>query len=106
MTVSLRRTEDFRRVFAEGRKVVADEVAVHWAPNRRALGRLGIVVSRRNGNAVERNRMRRRLREALRALGGAPPGFDVVLVARPPAGKSEFRSLKGRIWKILEDMQP
>jgi ribonuclease P protein component len=46
---------------------------------------IGFTASRRIGNAVARNRARRRLRAAVRAIlpGGARPGYDYVLVARP-----------------------
>lgn len=49
-----------------------------------ALPRIGYTVTRKQGNAVERNRMRRRLREAIRLTEGVSflPGHDYVLVAR------------------------
>ena len=49
--------------------------------------RLGISVGRRLGGAVERNRVKRMLREAFWAEAGKlPPGHDFVIVARPDAG--------------------
>ncbi|MGH2772283.1 MAG: ribonuclease P protein component [Actinomycetota bacterium] len=98
---TLRRTSEFKRVFAEGRKVVAPELIIHCARNFEGAGRLGIVVSRRNGNAVQRNRIRRRLKEAVRILGGVTPGFDVVVVARPAAKEARFDRLREQLWKIL-----
>lgn len=46
--------------------------------------RLGFTVTRKQGNAVERNRMRRRLKAAVRQMAGVPfkPGHDYVIVAR------------------------
>lgn len=100
----MRNSSDFQRVFAHGRKGVAPEVVVHAAIGHQDRGRLGIVVSKRNGGAVQRNRMRRRLREAVKASGGIPAGYDVVLVARPAARQASFKRLKDRIWEILEDL--
>lgn len=104
-TSPLRNSKDFQRVFADGRKVVAPEVVVHAAIGHQASGRLGIVVSKRSGAAVQRNRIRRRLREAVKASGGIPAGYDVVLVARPAARQASFKRLKERIWQILEDLK-
>ncbi|MCW5680861.1 MAG: ribonuclease P protein component [Xanthobacteraceae bacterium] len=57
--------------------------------------RVGFTVTKQTGNAVERNRIRRRLRAAARAVlpQGAQTGFDYVLVARRPALTAEYRNL-------------
>jgi ribonuclease P protein component len=54
--------------------------------------RLGMTVTRKAGGAVERNRMRRRLREALKqvAPAGAQPGYDYVVVVRRPLIDATF----------------
>ena len=56
---------------------------------------VGFTASRRVGGAVERNRARRRLREAVRRVlpGPARPGFDYVVVARPEALSRPFAAL-------------
>jgi len=92
----LRRPEDFRRVWSRGRSW-AHRLFVLWAlPNGESRSRFGITASRRVGNAVERNRARRLLREAARKLyRDACGGWDVVLVARsalPVSGEDEVRS--------------
>jgi len=57
--------------------------------------RVGFTVTRRHGNAVERNRIRRRLRETVRLTEGVPfrPGHDYVLVARREALTAPFDAL-------------
>lgn len=64
---------------------------------------MGIVVSRKVGKAVVRNRVRRRLREAARALlgegvaaaamEGPVPSFDMVVIARPSAAEASYHEL-------------
>jgi ribonuclease P protein component len=58
--------------------------------------RLGITVTRKAGNAVERNRIRRRLREAARldAASEMKPGNDYVIVGRREILSAPFASLK------------
>jgi ribonuclease P protein component len=57
--------------------------------------RIGFTVTRKQGNAVERNRMRRRLREAVRHMAGVPfkPGHDYVIVARRDTLTAPFERL-------------
>lgn len=79
----LRRPEEFRHVLSEGRSW-AHPLFVLWAlPNDLEYVRIGIIASRKVGNAVARNRARRLLREAARRLyGNISAGWDLVLVAR------------------------
>lgn len=68
-----------RHVLAIARK--RDEGTMH------AGGRLGLTVTKKVGNAVVRNRIKRMLREWLREHGWVPTGWDVVLVAKDSAAR-------------------
>lgn len=65
--------------------------------------RFGFTVTKKLGGAVERNRMRRRLREAVRLAGPelAKDGWDYVLVARPAASAIDFEVLVGLVREAL-----
>lgn len=69
----------------------------------RDASRLGLTVTKRTGSAVERNRIRRRLRAAARAVvpQAGRPGFDYVLVARRAALTAPFDSLLSEIERTL-----
>lgn len=95
----LSREEEFRRVYREGARCAKPLLVVHARPNERDVSRagavrLGVVVSRRFGQAVARNRLRRRLREAVRAHAGqVRAGVDMVVVPRAAAAKAGYDAL-------------
>jgi ribonuclease P protein component len=88
----LRQRADFAAV-ATGRKVATAAFVLQvLGRDDRGPIRLGFTVSRKVGTAVERNRVRRRLREAVRRLdqGGLRAGHDYVLIGRRAALKLAF----------------
>ncbi len=65
--------------------------------------RVGITVTKKAGNAVERNRIRRRLRAAVKSLTDMTrPGFDYVLIARREAITAPFASLLNDLERALK----
>jgi ribonuclease P protein component len=77
------RGRDFQRARAEGRRVAVGCLLLNWADASGGQTRLGVITSRKIGNAVVRTRARRLLREAFRInQHGIPTGLDLVLVAR------------------------
>jgi len=66
--------------------------------------RVGFTLTKRQGNAVERNRMRRRLREAVRTEGAAvlKPGFDYVLIGRRDSLSAPFCRLTAALKERIE----
>src|SRR5262245_27384614 len=85
----LRRRADFIAVQTEGRKLHGRHVLA-IARNRSdpgLVGRLGITVTKKVGNAVVRNRIKRLVREWMRQNGWVPVGWDLVVVAKESAAR-------------------
>jgi ribonuclease P protein component len=90
----LRRSSDVRAAFASRTMVGAALLVVH-ARRRRDGGppRATVVAGKKVGNAVARNRVKRRLRTAVR-MADLPAGCDVVVVGRPAAATAPFADLR------------
>ena len=92
---SLSSARDFRRVLKDGRTVRPGWATIYLAdgPLPSSPSRLGLAVPARAGGAVQRNRIKRRLRAAFRSA--APQsGLDVVIRARPEATRVDFQELE------------
>lgn len=87
----LRRPFDFQRVRRRGRSWPTHLIVLVVLPNDRNHNRYGFAVGKRVGGAVARNRVKRRIREAVRHLDPTlAQGFDIVIIARGPLADPEI----------------
>ena len=104
----LRSSLDFARVRRRGKRQQGQWLMLAYlrradAPDAAGLpSRFGLSVSKRVGSAVQRNRVKRRLREAIRRrLWKTLPGWDMILTARPEAANAEYAALADELHALL-----
>lgn len=103
----LRKHADFQRVYQESRRYSSASMSYFYRVRSEdgaagAQARIGLTTGRVLGKAVERNRIRRRMREAVRLHAQElPAGVDVVLHPRRAVLDMDFRRLAGEVARIF-----
>lgn len=99
----LRNREDYSRVYRGGRSFANGQFVVYWSKQPSAQPfRVGISASKKIGNAVVRNRMRRLVKEIVRHMEGQiVPYVDFILIVRKPAVTMSYAELERSIKHVL-----
>lgn len=104
-TVSLKNNYDFRRLYQKGKSAGTHRLLLYCRRTRRPQNRVGYTVSTKLGNAVHRNRVRRRLREVYRLHEGLfQPGWDIVVVVRHGGIDAPFRELEADFLRLMKKL--
>ena len=104
-TVALKQNHEFRRLYNKGKSAVSPYFAVYCRKNHRPMSRLGITTGVKLGNAVKRNRVRRRIRELYRTNEqNILSGYDIVVVARTRAIFARYSDLEQSFRKLMKKL--
>ena len=96
----LKKNRVFQYVYRKGHSVACRNLVMLLAPGREL--KVGFSVSKKVGNAVTRNRVKRRLRECFRPLLGDVKTGQYVIVARPSAAEAAFEDLRKDVRYLLK----
>ncbi|HMN29325.1 MAG TPA: ribonuclease P protein component [Caldilineaceae bacterium] len=98
----VRDNERFQIVRKQGEAYHSELLVLCALANGLAYSRFGFSVSSRIGGAVVRNRIKRRLREAIRLrMDQIKPGWDVVLIARHPIRRANYHQMDAACARLL-----
>ena len=96
----LRGTKRFDEIHQNGRSLADQFLVIRTLPNQHGRTQFGILISKRIGNSVTRNKLRRRLREILRQTE-LYAGWDVVFIARKGIEQIDFKECKESVKNLL-----
>ena len=102
LTTSLKKNREFQMVYKKGKSFANKHIVMFVLKNNQSINRLGISASKKIGKAVVRNKQRRRLKEAFRALGTkAQKGHDIVIIPRVGISEASFLEVKASVGHML-----
>ncbi len=98
---TLRKSRHFKRVAEGGSREKLETITVCRLPKQEGITRIGISVSGKAGGSVERNRIKRRLREALRKNASLlPEKEDIVIIAGRKCLEADFSEIEKDIRRL------
>jgi ribonuclease P protein component len=96
------RRAEYDAVYRDGRRRSSREFTIFLRPNGLDISRFGWSIKKTLGNAVRRNRIRRRIREILRLhRQEIAPGWDIVIHPRTSAATAKFSALGEELLKLI-----
>lgn len=99
----IRKTSEFKRIFSEGKRYQTENFLIILHPNQYERRRLGIVVSKKIGKAVVRNRIKRLLREFFRLNKPKfPESSDLLFVVKKRLEKPNYTSVYNELIEVFE----
>ncbi len=105
-TASLTNNRNFKNLYRHADSVLTNYFVLYHRPCATGKSRVGFTVSKKIGNAVVRNRARRRLKECFRLNEDILKGcYDLVIVARKRSLEGDFHHMSRKMRQTLEEIQ-
>lgn len=98
----IKRNSHFRYVYNRGKSISNDILVLYTLKNKLNISRVGISVSKKVGNSVIRNKVKRLIRESYRLNScNFAKGYDFVFIARQKASSSDYKKIEGAMKHLM-----
>ena len=104
---SLKKNKEFKKVYENGKSYATRNLVIYCLNYEKGKkNRYGLSVSKKIGNAVVRNKLKRRLREIIREFEKEKEfkGYDVIFIARKPVVKIGYQNLRRDVKRLYKKM--
>ncbi|CCU79883.1 Ribonuclease P protein component [Halanaerobium saccharolyticum subsp. saccharolyticum DSM 6643] len=104
---SLKKNKEFKKVYENGKSYATRNLVIYCLNYEKGKkNRYGLSVSKKIGNAVVRNKLKRRLREIIREFEKEKEfkGYDIIFIARKPVVQIGYQHLKRDVNKLYKKM--
>ena len=99
---TLKKTPQFDRVYRRGKSQGNKQLVMYVLPTKRRKTYYGIVISKKVGNAVTRNKLRRQLKEIIRLRGPLSGGQDIIILVRQTEDTLDYPVLAKSVEHLLK----
>ena len=99
---TIKSNRDFQRVYKRGKRAWNSNFTIYYLKNHRDETRFGITVTKKIGNAVERNRLKRRIKEIIRHHREILPiGYDIIIIPKKNTNDLVFNQLEKSLLHVF-----
>ena len=98
--LKIKKQEDFQKIFSKGKRLFSHNLTILYTPSK--YTRMGISVGKKHGKAVQRNRLKRLLREAFRLSTDSLKGTYSFILFPKPKNEYSFLEFKKSIKQMFE----
>ena len=106
-TKGLKKDCDFRKVYKHGKSFANRYLVMYILENKSDSSRIGISVSKKVGNAITRNKIRRRIKESYRLNidANVKYGYDIVFIARVAIKEADYKDIEKSMNHLIKKAQ-
>jgi len=97
----LKKSWQFNKIYKDGEKYFGDLFILYILPNNTNEIRIGLTVTKKVGISVQRNRIKRVIREVLRSFRKIAPGYDLVVIAKKTSVNLKYKEAQHSLTSLL-----